>query len=85
MVNKMAFKLNEMNSTYNNAINKKTYYLVIVVNQQIIQHVNSAKYLGITLDAEHRWKEQDVYKRQVRYPSHHEIKNVNPFFKFHFN
>lgn len=49
-------KLNKAKSTYVNFTNRKINYIPMVINYQTIPHANSAKYLGMTLDAKLRWK-----------------------------
>lgn len=51
-------KLNESKSVHVNYTNKKIHnHIYIIVNGTVIPHSNSAKYLGMTLDAKLRWKE----------------------------
>jgi hypothetical protein len=57
-------KLNEAKSVHVNITNKKFNYLPVSINQQIIPHENSAKYLGMTLDAKLRWKVHVEKKRE---------------------
>lgn len=49
-------KLNETKSVHVNFTNKKEEYHPIVINNKIIPYENTAKYLGMTLDAKLRWK-----------------------------
>lgn len=53
---KWRIKLNETKSTYINFTNKKINQLPIFLNGVRIQPANTAKYLGMTLDAKLRWK-----------------------------
>lgn len=49
-------KLNETKSVHINFTNKSEQQIPISINNAQIPHANSAKYLGITLDARLRWK-----------------------------
>lgn len=53
---KWKIKLNETKSTHVYFTNKKTQYIPIVINGNIVPYSNTAKYLGMTLDAKLRWK-----------------------------
>ena len=50
-------KLNESKSQHINFTNRKETPLPVKINGKIIPFGNSAKYLGLTLDAKLRWKE----------------------------
>lgn len=49
-------KLNETKSVHINFTNKKEEYHPIFINNKLIPYENTAKYLGMTLDAKLRWK-----------------------------
>lgn len=49
-------KLNENKSQHINFTLKKEIPLPITINQQVVPYSNTAKYLGMTLDAKLRWK-----------------------------
>ena len=55
--NTWQIKLNESKSKHLNFTNKKIHYIPLKINEQIIPHGNTAKYLGMTLDVKLRWKE----------------------------
>lgn len=54
---KWRIKLNESKSTYINFTNKKVNPLTLTLNNSNIPYANTAKYLGMNLDAKLRWKE----------------------------
>lgn len=62
--NKWKININENKSVHINFTNKKTMYKPVQINNKIIPFVNSAKYLGMTLDAKLRWKEHVKRKRE---------------------
>lgn len=57
-------KMNESKSVHINFTNKKKEYLPVNINNTQIPYANSAKYLGITLDARLRWKAHIKKKRE---------------------
>lgn len=57
-------KLNESKSQHIKFTLKKKAPLPITINQQVVPYSNSAKYLGMTLDAKLRWKEHIKIKRK---------------------
>ena len=57
-------KLNESKSIHVNFTNKQKQYIPIRINDTQIPHVESAKYLGMTLDAKLRWKVHVKKKRE---------------------
>lgn len=57
-------KLNESKSVHINFMNKKEQYVPVTLNNSIIPHANTAKYLGMNLDAKLRWKEHIKKKRE---------------------
>ena len=57
-------KLNEQKSTHITFTNQKVQPLPIRINNEIISHANTAKYLGMTLDTKLRWKEHVKIKRK---------------------
>jgi hypothetical protein len=62
---KWRIRLNEMKSVNVNFTNQKIDHRVpIIINSLPIPHANSAKYLGMTLDAKLRWKEHVKKKKQ---------------------
>jgi hypothetical protein len=54
---KWRIKLNETKSTHINFTNCKINRILIEINSQKIPYANTAKYLGMTLDAKLKWKE----------------------------
>ena len=62
----MAYKTkwDETKYIYVNFRKKKIEHLSILVDNQIIPHEYSVKYLGMTLDAKLGWKEQVKKKRE---------------------
>ena len=56
-------KLNEDKSLHVNFTSKMCHYLPIHMNDKTIPHSQTAKYLGMTLDAKLRWK---VYVKKKR-------------------
>lgn len=61
---KWRIKINETKSLHVNFTNRKYDYKPVYINQNIVPHANSAKYLGMTLDAKLRWKEHVKKKRE---------------------
>lgn len=57
-------KLNESKSVHINFMNKKDEYVPVTLNNSILPHANTAKYLGMNLDAKLRWKEHIKKKRE---------------------
>lgn len=56
--------MNEGKSQHINFILKKEVPVPITINHQVIPYHNSAKYLGMTLDAKLRWKEHIKIKKK---------------------
>lgn len=61
---KWRIRLNETKSVHVNFTNRKYNYLSVRINNIAIPHANTAKYLGMTLDAKLRWKEHIKKKRE---------------------
>lgn len=57
-------KLNQTKSVHINFTNKRLNYIPVNINQQIVPHANTAKYLGMTLDAKLRWKAHVKKKKE---------------------
>jgi hypothetical protein len=57
-------KLNEDKSTHVNFTNRRCHRIPIIMNGKTIPHSQTAKYLGMTLDAKLRWKVQIKKKRE---------------------
>ncbi len=53
---KWKIKLNESKSVHVDFTNRNLNYKHLYINNNIIPHENSAKYLGMTLDAKLHWK-----------------------------
>ena len=49
-------KLNKNKSVHVDFTNKRIDYIPITISQQKVPYANTAKYLGMTLDAKLRWK-----------------------------
>lgn len=60
---KWRIKLNETKSVHINFSNKQENYCPVYIDNKIIPYENSAKYLGMTLDAKLRWKVHVKKKR----------------------
>lgn len=60
---KWRIKLNENKSTHIDFTNKKVKPLTLKLNDGNISYANTAKYLGMNLDAKLRWKE---HKKETR-------------------
>lgn len=56
--------MNETKSTHTNFTNLQVQYKQIKINQKIVPYANTAKYLGMTLDAKLRWKEHVKKKKE---------------------
>jgi hypothetical protein len=59
-----SIKLNEDKSTNVNFTNKRCHHIPIIMNGKTIPHSQTAKYLGMTLDAKLRWKVHVKKKRE---------------------
>lgn len=69
---KWRIKLNETKSIHIDFTNKNTEYHPVYINNQRVPYENTAKYLGMTLDAKLRWKAHVKKKRdelEIRYRS----------------
>jgi len=53
---KWRIKLNETKSVHIDFTNKRIEHKPIHINHQVVPYENTAKYLGMTLDAKLRWK-----------------------------
>lgn len=60
---KWRIKLNETKSVHVDFTNKRLVHKPVYLNNQEIPHANTAKYLGMTLDAKLRWKAHVKKKR----------------------
>jgi hypothetical protein len=60
---KWRIKLNEAKSVHVDFTNKRVEHKPIYINHQVVPYENTAKYLGMTLDAKLRWKPH-VKKKQ---------------------
>lgn len=68
--NKWKLKLNESKSVHIDFTNKRIEHVPINMNGQDVPYANTAKYLGLTLDAKLRWKAHVKKKREelgIRY------------------
>jgi hypothetical protein len=54
--------LNENNSTHVNFSDRRCHHIPIIMNDKAIPHFQTAKYLGMTLDTNLRWK---VHVREI--------------------
>lgn len=61
---KWRIKLNETKSVHINFTNKIVNRIPIVINSKQVPYSNTAKYLGMTLDAKLRWKEHVKKKKE---------------------
>lgn len=57
-------KLNETKSTHILFTNRKLNNVPIYINSKVVPYSNTAKYLGMTLDAKLKWKEHIKMKRE---------------------
>lgn len=61
---KWRIKLNETKSVHVDFTNKKIEYKPTYINHQVVPYSNTAKYLGMTLDAKLRWKPHVKKKKE---------------------
>lgn len=61
---KWRIKLNETKTVHVNFTNKYVIWIPIVINSKQIPYANTAKYLGMTLDAKLKWKEHVKMKKK---------------------
>ena len=57
-------RINDTKSTHTNFTNRKVDTIRITLNNNVIPYSNRVKYLGMTLDAQLRWKEHVKMKRE---------------------
>lgn len=62
---KWRIKLNESKSTHIDFTNQRPNHTPVYINSRVIPYENTAKYLGMTLDAKLRWKAHVKKKRQA--------------------
>lgn len=62
--NKWRIKLNEAKSVHINFTNKKINVVHVHINGKEVPYANTAKYLGMTLDAKLKWKEHVKKKKE---------------------
>lgn len=60
---KWRMKLNESKSVHINFTNRRINHIPVTINQNEVPYANTAKYLGMTLDAKLRWKEHVKKKK----------------------
>jgi len=53
---KWLIKLDEAKSVHVDCTNKRCQHIPITINDKVVPHSNTAKYLGMTLDAKLHWK-----------------------------
>lgn len=61
---KWKIKLNENKSVHVDFTNQKIGHFQLFINNQVIPHADTAKYLGMTLDAKLRWKAHVKKKKE---------------------
>ena len=61
---KWLIKLNEGKSIHVNFTNQRCHHIPMLMNGKTIPHSQTAKYLGMTLDAKLRWKVHVKKKRE---------------------
>lgn len=62
--NHWLIKLNDTKSVHVNFTNKRIQYIPVYINEKVIPHANTAKYLGMTLDVKLKWKAHVKKKRE---------------------
>jgi predicted GIY-YIG superfamily endonuclease len=70
--NRWKIKLNETKSTHVDFTNKRITHKPLYINNKVVPYADTAKYLGMTLDAKLRWKAHVKKKREelgIRYSS----------------
>jgi len=64
MDEKWHIQLNESISVHINFTNRRFEHMTVTINNQKVPFANTAKYLGMTLDAKLRWKAHVKKKRE---------------------
>ena len=64
LTRKWLIKLNEVKCVHVDFTNKRCHHIPIAINGKVIPHSNTAKCLGMTLDAKLRWKAHVKKKRE---------------------
>ena len=59
---------------FTSTTNRQTNYIAIKIHEKIVPYANTAKYLGMTLDAKLKWKEHVKKKKEEMNIRYHKIK-----------